>query len=77
MLRLPLLVAAVTVASVATAGAVCPAARADTTLPPCPQTGAIISPKATSPHTDCRMHSGALDFAVTYWNTPEWLDPRR
>ncbi|MCV7329457.1 hypothetical protein [Mycobacterium cookii] len=58
------------------AGTVWPVAAADTTLPPCSQTAAIISPKATSPHTDCRMHSGALDFAVTYWTTPELPAPR-
>jgi len=70
--RLPLLVAVVTMA---TAGTVCPIAAADTTLPPCPQTAAVISPKAVAPHTDCRMHSGALDFAVTYWTTPELPGP--
>ena len=72
MKRLPLLVAVVTMA---TAGTVCPIAAADTTLPPCPQTAAVISPKAVAPHTDCRMHSGALDFAVTYWTTPELPGP--
>ena len=51
-------------------------ASADTSLPPCPQTAAVISPKATSPHSDCRLHSGALDFAVTYWTTPELPGPR-
>ena len=75
MKPLPLLVA---VAMMATAGTVCPncpIGAADTTLPPCAQTGALIAPKATSPHTDCRMHSGALDFAVTYWSTPELPGP--
>jgi hypothetical protein len=70
--RLPLLVAAVTMA---TAGIECPTGAADTTLPPCPQTAAVIAPKVTSPHSDCRMHSGALDFAVTYWTTPELPGP--
>jgi hypothetical protein len=69
---LPLLVAVV---AMATAGTVCPTGAADTTLPPCPQTVALIAPKATSPHSDCRMHSGALDFAVTYWSTPELPGP--
>lgn len=72
MQRLPLLIA---VATMATAGAVGPIASADTSLPSCPQTAALISPTATSPHTDCRMHSGALDFAVTYWSTPELTGP--
>jgi hypothetical protein len=71
--RLPLLVA---VTTMATAGAVCPVASADTSLPPCPQTAAVIAPSAVSPHTDCRMHSGALDFAVTYWTAPEVPGPR-
>lgn len=76
MKRLALLVALVTIA---TAGTVCPGlptGAADTTLPPCQQTQVVISPKVTSPHTDCRMHSGALDFAVTYWSTPELPSPR-
>ncbi len=72
MKRLLLLVAVMTMA---TAGTVCPLAAADNTLPPCPQTAAPITPTATSPHTDCRMHSGALDFAVTYWATPELPGP--
>jgi hypothetical protein len=71
--RLPLRVALMTIAA---AGTVWPVAAADTTLPSCPQTAAIISPKATSPHSDCRMHSGSLDFAVTYWTTPELAAPR-
>ena len=73
MKRLPLRVALMTIAA---AGTVWPVAAADTTLPSCPQTAAIISPKATSPHSDCRMHSGSLDFAVTYWTTPELAAPR-
>lgn len=75
MKRLALLFAVVTMA---TAGTVCPAgptAAADTTLPPCPQTAALITPKTTSPHTDCRLHSGALDFAVTYLTVPELPTP--
>ena len=75
MKRIPLLVAVVTMASLTAAGIVCPIGSADTALPPCSQTTVIIAPKATSPHTDCRMHSGALDFAVTYWNTPELPGP--
>lgn len=73
MKRLPLLVA---VATVAIVDAFCPVAAADTTLPPCQRTEVVISPKATSPHSDCRMHSGALDFDVTYWSTPELPAPR-
>ncbi len=73
MKRLRLRVALMTIAA---AGTVWPVAAADTTLPSCPQTAAIISPKATSPHADCRMHSGSLDFAVTYWTTPELAAPR-
>ncbi len=75
MLRLRLLVAAVTVATACLTGTVGPVAAADTALPPCAQTAVIVAPKATSPHTDCRMHSGALDFAVTYWTTPELPAP--
>jgi hypothetical protein len=70
--RLPLLIAVVTMA---TAGAVDPVASADTSLPPCAQKAAVIAPSATSAHTDCRMHSGALDFAVTYWSAPELPGP--
>jgi hypothetical protein len=70
--RLALLIVAATVC----AGVGCPTAAADTALPPCPQTGAVISPKATSPHTDCRLHSGALDFSVNYWTVPELPRPR-
>nr|WP_085245561.1 hypothetical protein [Mycobacterium paraense] len=58
-----------------TANTVCPTGAADTALPPCPQSAAPISPQATSAHTDCRMHSGALDFAVTYWSAPELSGP--
>jgi hypothetical protein len=73
--RLPLL-AAVVVMAAAGMCLTCPTAAADTSLPSCPQTAAIISPKVTSPHSDCQMHSGALDFAVTYWTTPELGGPR-
>lgn len=70
-------VRAVTLVAIAAAGCLtCPAAAADPTLPPCPRTTATISPKATSPHVDCRMHSGAVDFAVTYFNVPELPRPR-
>lgn len=72
MKRLPLLAVVMAMAAV---GTVCPSA-ADTTLPPCAQRAAVISPKTTSPHSDCRMHSGPLDFAVTYWNVPELPRPR-
>ncbi len=72
MKRLALLIVAATVC----AGVGCPTGAADTALPPCPQTAAVISPKATSPHTDCRLHSGALDFAVNYWTVPELPRPR-
>jgi hypothetical protein len=74
--RLSVLVAVVTMATVGTVCPACPPGAADTTLPPCPQRGAVISPKATSPHSDCRMHSGALDFAVAYWTAPELPAPR-
>ncbi|WP_085185150.1 hypothetical protein [Mycobacterium sp. IEC1808] len=73
MRRLALLGAIVTMA---TTGTLCPIASADTSLPSCPQTAAVIAPSAESPHTDCRMHSGALDFAVTYWTVPELPGPR-
>ena len=73
MKRLSLLVAIVTMA---TAGTVCPRAVADTTLSPCPQTAAVVTPQATSPHADCSMHSGDLDFAVVYWAVPELPRPR-
>ena len=72
MKRLSLLLGIVAVAA---AGAVCPSAAADITLPACPQTGALISPTATSPHSDCHLHSGGLDFAVTYLNVPELSGP--
>lgn len=68
----------IAVVTMATAGAVYPAyptAAADTALPPCPQTGALITPTATSPHTDCSLHSGGLDFAVNYWTAPELSGP--
>lgn len=78
MKRLSLLAAVVTMATVAAVGTVSPdrpTAAADTALSPCPQSAAPISPQATSPHSDCRMHSGALDFAVTYWTVPELSGP--
>jgi hypothetical protein len=70
--RLSLLIALLTMATVCSAD---PTVAADTALPPCPQSAAPISPQASSPHTDCRMHSGALDFAVTYWSAPELSGP--
>jgi len=73
--RLSLLVAIVAMAAAGTGCPTCPTGAADTTLPPCPQTSALITPTATSPHIDCRLHSGALDFAVTYWTTPELPGP--
>ncbi|WP_120313583.1 hypothetical protein [Mycobacterium alsense] len=76
MPRLSLLVAAVMVVTAGIVGPACPTGVADTTLPPCPQGAALISPKATSPHTDCQVRSGGLDFAVTYWSTPELAGPR-
>lgn len=66
----------VTVVTIAAAGGVCPTAAADTTLLPCPQPAVVISPTATSPHSDCRLHSGNLDFAVTYWTVPDLPGPR-
>ncbi len=75
MKRLPAL-AVLLMATVVTGCLTCPTGAADTTLPPCPRTTATISPKFTSPHTDCQMHSGALDFAVTYWTAPELPRPR-
>jgi hypothetical protein len=66
----------VAVMTMATAGTGCPRAAADTTLPPCPQTAAVITPQGTSPHVDCTMHSGGLDFAVTYWSVSELPGPR-
>ncbi|WP_407686738.1 hypothetical protein [Mycobacterium sp. HUMS_1102779] len=68
---------AVTLVAIAVTGCLtCPTAAADTTLPPCPQRTAVISPKAMSPHSDCQMHSGALGFAVTYFSVPELPQPR-
>jgi hypothetical protein len=74
--RLALLVALVTMATADAVLPSVPTAAADTTLPPCAQTEVVISPKATSPHSDCRMHSGAINFDVTYWSTPELPAPR-
>lgn len=74
--RRTLVAAVISLAAEAILSSSCPVGVADTTLPPCTQTAAIISPKGVSPHIDCRMHSGALDFAVTYWTTPELPGPR-
>ena len=65
----------VAMAAAGTVCPTCPTGAADTTLPPCSQSAAPISPTATSPHSDCRLHSGALDFAVTYWSVPELPGP--
>jgi hypothetical protein len=75
MKRLLLLMA---VATIATAGAgwATPTSVADTALPPCPRTDAVISPQGTLPQTDCVMHSAGLDFAVAYWSVPELPQPR-
>lgn len=71
-LRLSALAAAVTVA---TAGAVCPHAAADTSLPSCPQSNPVITPTGKSPQVDCTLHSGDLDFDVKYWTVPELPRP--
>jgi hypothetical protein len=78
MKRLSLLVAVATTmtVTVGTLCPTCPTGAADTALPACPQTGAVISPQATSPHVDCVLHSGALDLAVAYWSVPELPRPR-
>jgi len=67
--RLSLLVAII---GMAAAGMVCPIAGADSA---CSPGGGVISPTATSPHSDCHLHSGGLDFAVTYLNVPELSGP--
>jgi hypothetical protein len=61
---------------ITTLGIAWPTATADTTLSPCPRVIPVISPEGTSPHVDCSLHSGALDFAVTYWSVPELPEPR-
>ncbi len=76
MKRLSLLAAVVMAATAGTGWPTCPTGAADITLPPCPQRAAVISPKAVSPQVDCRLHSGTLDFAVTYWTVPELPRPR-
>lgn len=73
MKRLSPCVAAVALASTVLA---CPTGTADPASPPCPRPAALISPKTPSPHTDCRMQSGGLDFAVSYWTLPELPAPR-
>lgn len=72
-MRLPPLVAAATVAATVLCA---PAATAEPALPSCPRPAALINPKARSPHTDCRMRSDGLDFAVSYWTLPELPGPR-
>jgi len=52
------------------AGSTCPAAAADSDMPPCPQTAAVINPATPQGHQNCRLHSGdriGLDFDVDYW----------
>ena len=36
----------------------------------------MITPQGTSPQVDCALHSGDLDFAVSYWCVPELPRPR-
>ncbi|WP_059021424.1 hypothetical protein [Mycobacterium sp. M26] len=64
------------VALVFTSVALSHKATADTTLPPCPQSGAVITPSGQTPKVDCTLHSGDLDFAVNYWSAPELPEPR-
>ncbi|WUI25518.1 hypothetical protein OG976_21270 [Mycobacterium sp. NBC_00419] len=64
------------VAMVATSVALSHNATADTTLPPCPQSGAVITPSGRTPQVDCSLHSGDLTFAVNYWTAPELPAPR-
>ena len=64
-----LFAAAVLITAAAT---VCPTTAADTTLPACPRTAAIINPATILSHPNCRLHSGdriGLNFDVTYWAT--------
>lgn len=68
--------ALVGIVAMATIGTVCPAAVAEPTLPSCPQAMPVISPEGTSPHVDCSLRSGALDFAVRYFSVPELPQPR-
>src|SRR5882757_5726375 len=52
------------------AGSTCPAGAADSDMPPCPQTAAVINPATPQGHQNCRLHSGdriGLDFDVDYW----------
>ena len=72
MKRLSQLVGIVAATFSAAAGTECPTVTADSA---CSQSGALISPTATSPHADCHLSSGGLDFAVTYLNEPELSGP--
>ena len=67
-MRWPIPLAAVV--SIVVAGSTCPAAAADSDMPPCPQTAAVINPATPQGHQNCRLHSGdriGLDFDVDYW----------
>lgn len=72
MKRLSVLLGIAGIAAVGTLCPTCPTSAADTT---CSQSSALISPTATSPHSDCHLRSGGLDFAVTYLNEPELSGP--
>jgi hypothetical protein len=57
-------------AAIVAAGSMCPAAAADSDLPPCAQTTAVINPATPQGNTNCRLHSGdrlGLNFDVDYW----------
>jgi hypothetical protein len=64
------------VAVMTMASALAPAARADTSLPSCPQSNPVITPSGKSPLVDCTLHSGDVDIAVKYWSVPELPKPR-
>lgn len=64
------------VAVMTMACALAPAARADTSLPSCPQSNPVITPSGKSPLVDCTLHSGDVDIAVKYWSVPELPKPR-
>jgi hypothetical protein len=66
-------------AVIATAAATCPAAGADTSLPPCSRTAGAINPASQLDHPNCRLHSNdrmGLNFDVTYWSTGPSEPPR-
>ncbi|MEZ0362564.1 hypothetical protein ACAG26_02485 [Mycobacterium sp. pUA109] len=57
-------------AAITAAGVVSPTAAADSALPACPRTAAVINPDSVLPHPDCLLHSGdrvGLTFDVTHW----------